>query len=139
MVYAIVYRGEFNAYIKTLRIGDFGDISTVNDDYLLFDGNGFEPQIINVGGDTYAIAFRGSGSNAMIKTVEIYPQLVTSPRKVVDKDNAYGLKANATRVFGYINGVGISAPINSSEFNYVVLTYNRTLPVSYTHLTLPTN
>jgi hypothetical protein len=127
MVYAIVYRGEYNAYVKTLRIGDLGDISTVNDDYLLFDGNGYEPQIINVGGDIFAIPFRGSGSNAMIKTVEIRPQLVTSPRIVVNKQNAYGLKANATTVYGYINGLELSAPISSTDFNYVVLTYNQTL------------
>ena len=125
-VYAIVYRGEYNGYIVTLRIGDYGDISDVNDDYLLFDAYGYEPQIIHLDGDYYAIPYRNWGTNAAIKTVEIRVIEATWPRPIVYKYNAYGLQANSTTIFGYINGNTVSAPL-VSDFNYVVLTYNRSL------------
>ncbi len=125
-VYGVVYRGEFNSYVKTLRVGYSGDISDANDDYLLFDGNGYEPQIIPVGGDIYAIPYRGAGSNAAIKTVEIKDIEATWPRPIVYKNNAYGLQANCTTIYGYINSKTVSASL-LSDFNYVVLTYNRSL------------
>jgi hypothetical protein len=125
-VYGIVYRGEYNAYLKTLKIGDLGDISNNNDDYLLFDGNGYEPQIIRLDNNIYGIPYRGAGSNAEIKTVEIIPINATWPRPVVNKEGAYGLKSDGISVFGCINGNTISAPL-SSDFNYVVMTFNSTL------------
>ena len=123
-VYAMVYRGEYNGYVKTLRIGISGDISDVNDDYLLFDGYGYEPQIIHIDGDIYAIPFRRYASNAKLVTIEI--KTTPTIRNVVYKQNAYGLRANSTTIFGYINSKIISAPL-SSGFNYVTLTYNRSL------------
>jgi len=125
-VYAIIYRGEYNAYLKTLRIGNYGDISDVNDDYLLFDANGYEPQIINIDGDIYAIPFQGSGYNAALKTVEIKPIKANWPRPVVYKQNAYGLQSNGTLIYAYINSNTLSALL-SSDFNYVVLTFNSSL------------
>jgi len=122
-VYGIVYRGEYNAYVKTLKIGDLGDISDNNDDYLLFDGNGYDPKIIHLDGNMYGITFRGAGSNGVIKTVEITPINATWARPVVNKENAYGLKSDGISIFGYINGNTISAPL-SSDYNYVVLTFN---------------
>ena len=124
--YAVVYRGQYDGYVKTLRIGDSGDISDVNDDYLLFDVNGYEPQIIHIDGDIYAIPFSGSGSNAALKTVEIKPINANWPRPVVYKEDAYGLQSNGTTVFGHINSKTISAPL-TSDFNHVVLIYNRSL------------
>lgn len=123
-VYAIVYRGEYDGYIKTLRIGISGDISDVNDDYLMFDGEGFEPQIIHIYGDIFAIPFKESSSNANLVTIEI--KITPTIRDVVFKRNAYGIKADSTMVYGYINNKIISAPL-SSGFNYIVLTYNRSL------------
>ena len=125
-VYGIVYRGEYNAYLKTLKIGDLGDISDNNDDYLLFDGNGYEPQILHLDGNFYGITYRGAGSNAEIKTVEISTINATWPRPVVNKENAYGLKSDGILVFGCINSNTISAPL-SSDFNYVVMTFNSSL------------
>ncbi len=125
-VYAIVYRGQYNAYVITLRIGDSGDISDVNDDYLLFDANGYEPKIMHIDGNIYAIPFRGAGSDAGIKTVEIIPINATWPRPVVYKQNAYGLQSDGISVFGYINSNTITAPL-SSDFNYVVLSFNNSL------------
>jgi hypothetical protein len=123
-VYAIVYRGEHDGYIKTLRIGISGDISDVNDDYLMFDVDGFEPQIIHIYGDIYAIPFKESSSNANLVTIEI--KITPTIRDVVFKKNAYGIKADGTMVYGHINNEVISAPL-SSGFNYIVLTYNRSL------------
>jgi hypothetical protein len=123
-VYAIVYRGEYNSYIKTLRIGSSGDISDVNDDYLMFDGDGFEPQIIHIDGDIYSIPFRGLGSNAKLITIEI--KKIGTTRDVVYKQNAYGIRADETTIFTHINSRILSTSLLSG-FNYVVLTYNRSL------------
>ncbi|KYK30838.1 MAG: hypothetical protein AYK22_02770 [Thermoplasmatales archaeon SG8-52-3] len=125
-IYAVVYRGEYNAYIKTLKIGNYGDISDANDDYLLFDSNGYVPQIIHLDGNIYAIAYTGVNSNAEIKTVEIIPINATWPRPVVYKTSAYGLQSDGISVFAYINNNIITAPL-SSDFNYVVLTFNSSL------------
>ena len=127
-VYGIVYRGRYNAYVKTLKIGNSGDISDANDDYLLFDSNGYEPKIIHVDGNIYAISFHNGDPryNAEIKTVEIIPINATWPRPVVNKQNAYGLQSDGISVFGYINSNTITGPL-SSDFNYVVLTFNSTL------------
>jgi len=125
-VYGIVYRGEYNAYLKTLKIGDFGDISDNNDDYLLFDGNGYDPRIIHIDGNIYGIPFQGGGSNAAIKTVEIIPINATWARPVIYKQNAYGLQSDGISVFGYINSNTITAPL-SSNYNYVVLIFNSSL------------
>jgi len=122
-VYAIAYRGQSNGYVKTLRIGITGDISDANDDYIS-GSNAWDLQIIHLKGDKYAVPYRESTYNAYISTIEI--KLAPVIRNVVYKSSAYGLRANSTTIFGHINGKIISAPL-SSEFNHVVLTYNRSL------------
>lgn len=73
-VYAIVYRGPSNdGYVTTIDISTSGDIdSGVVKDVLEFDtSNGYNPEIINVSGDIYAIAYRGVGNDGFLVTVEI--------------------------------------------------------------------
>ena len=60
----------------------------------------------------------------MIKTITI--DYIPKTRRVVAKSGAYQLYADNNEVIGYINGKTISAPLNKG-FNYVVLTYDRTL------------
>jgi len=57
-----------------------------------------------------------------VKTVEI--DLEGTIREILSKDGAYGISANATRVFATINTEIISAPI-SPGFNYIAFTYNK--------------
>ena len=125
-VYAIAYTGPgYDGFLKTLRIGTNGSIVDAIDDSLEFDtSNGCEPSIIHVNGTVYAIAYRGSGSDGFVKTMEI--DLKGMIRTIVSKDGAYGISANATRVFATINTHTniISAPI-SPGFNHIVFNYNK--------------
>ncbi len=59
--YAIAYRGaDDDGYIKTVSIASNGDIGNSPIDTLEFDtANGYEPFVIPVSGNVYAIAYRG--------------------------------------------------------------------------------
>jgi flagellin-like protein len=125
-VFAIAYTGPgYDGFLKTLRIGTNGSIVDAVDDSLEFDtSTGCEPSIIHVNGTVYAISYRGPGSDGFVKTIEI--DLEGTIREIVSKDGAYGISANATRVFATINTHTniISAPI-SPGFNHIVFTYSK--------------
>ena len=125
-VFAIAYTGPgYDGFLKTLRIGASGSIANAVDDSLEFDtSTGCEPSIIHVDGTVYSIAYRGSGSDGFVKTMDI--DLKGTIREIVSKDGAYGISANSTRVFATINTHTkiISAPI-SPGFNHIVFTYNK--------------
>lgn len=72
-VYAVAYRGSGNdGFINTMEILPDGSISNSRIDYLEFDtSSGYEPSVINVSGDVYAIAYRGSGNDGFVRTVSI--------------------------------------------------------------------
>jgi hypothetical protein len=74
-VYAIAYRGSgSDGFLKTISIDDSGQIGSSVIDTLEYDtSNGYEPSIINVSGDIYAIAYRGTADNGYLKTVSIDP------------------------------------------------------------------
>jgi hypothetical protein len=71
--YAIVYRGSNNrGYLKTMNIADNGIISQTIIDTLMFDYSaGYEPSIVQVSGNVYAIAYRGFYNRGYLKTVTI--------------------------------------------------------------------
>jgi len=125
-VYAIAYTGpSYDGFLKTLRIGTDGSIVDAVDNSLEFDtSTGYEPSIIHIDGTIYAISYRGSDSDGFMKTIEI--DLKGTIRTIVSKDDAYGISANATRVFATIKTHTniISAPI-SPGFNHIVFTYNK--------------
>ena len=122
--YAIAYTGSgYDGFLKTLRIGNNGNIVNLVDDsleYHTFDA--LEPSIIHVDGSIFAIAYRDYNRTGFVKTVEI--DLEGTIREILSKDGAYGISANATRVFATINTEIISAPI-SPGFNYIAFTYNK--------------
>ena len=72
-IYAIAYRGPgSDGFVRTVRINAAGQISNSTIDTLEFDAaNGYEPDIIHVSGNVYAIAYRGSGSDGFVKTITI--------------------------------------------------------------------
>ena len=72
-IFAIVYCGPNNdGFLKTVSIDAAGAIGDTVIDILEFDtSNGYEPDIISVGGGGYAIAYRGTGSDGFLKTVSI--------------------------------------------------------------------
>lgn len=72
-VYAIAYRGPQNdGFIKTVTIGAAGAITAGALDTFEFDtSDGTTPDIINVSGTTFAVAYQGSGGDGFVKTVTI--------------------------------------------------------------------
>ncbi len=72
-IYAIAYRGSgSDGFLKTVEIAADGAITDTVIDTLEFDtSDGYYPDILHISGDIYAIAYRGSGSDGFLKTVEI--------------------------------------------------------------------
>src|SRR4030042_5834532 len=72
-IYAIAYRGTSNdGFVRTVHIATDGSIGKSVIDTLEFDtSDGYEPRIIHVSGDYYAIAYRGSGNDGFLRTVNI--------------------------------------------------------------------
>ena len=72
-IYAVAYRGSGNdGFLKTIYINDSGYIGYWSIDDLEFDtSDGYEPSIIHISGDNYAVAYRGAGDDGFIKTISI--------------------------------------------------------------------
>jgi hypothetical protein len=74
-IYAIAYQGkDDDGFLRTVSIGPDGGIGDSVIDSLEFDTvNGREPDIINISGDCYAIAYRSDHDVGFLKTVSIGP------------------------------------------------------------------
>jgi hypothetical protein len=72
-IYAIAYRGPVDdGFVKTIRIESTGDITDTIIDELEFDTfDCYEPNIIHVKYDIYAIAYYRNDSDGFVKTIEI--------------------------------------------------------------------
>jgi|GEM_PF-1326087 len=72
-VYAIAYTGSGrDGWLKTVNIAADGTITQSTISSYEFDtGTGFEPRIIHISGNVYAIAYRGPGNDGFLKTVTI--------------------------------------------------------------------
>jgi prepilin-type N-terminal cleavage/methylation domain-containing protein len=79
-IFAIAYRGPNNdGYLKTLTIAADGSIGSPVIDTLKFEGSeGYEPVIVHVADDIFAIAYRGPGDAGFICTVGISTQGATA-------------------------------------------------------------
>jgi hypothetical protein len=72
-VYAMVYRGDgSDGFVTTVEIAANGQITdTVMDTFEFRDGDTYDPDIVRVSGDIYAITYQGDGSDGFVTTVEI--------------------------------------------------------------------
>jgi hypothetical protein len=72
-IYAIAYQGAGgDGFIRTVEIAPEGNIADSVIDSLEFDtGSCLYPDIINVSGSIYAVAYQGPGNDGFIKTVNI--------------------------------------------------------------------
>ncbi|MHB8104644.1 MAG: hypothetical protein ACYDG5_03795 [Dehalococcoidales bacterium] len=72
-IFAIAYRGNKNdGYVVTTSITASGDIGSAVIDSLDFDpANSYEPDIIQISGNIYAVTYRGSASDGYLKTMTI--------------------------------------------------------------------
>ncbi|MFC1916191.1 DNRLRE domain-containing protein [Chloroflexota bacterium] len=72
-IYAIAYSGSVDGgFLKTVEIGTNGQITDTVLDTLEFDTSVcWDPDIVPVSGDVYAIAYEGNGGKGFLTTVEI--------------------------------------------------------------------
>jgi hypothetical protein len=103
-IYAIAYRGSANdGFLKTVSIDASGYIGNSAIDTLEFDNsNGYEPSIINVSGNVYAIAYRGPGNDGFLKTVSIDAsgQIGNSAIDTLEFDTSNGYEPSIINVYG---------------------------------------
>ena len=125
-VYLVSYMGpSYDGYVKILRIGEKGSISDQSDDYLEFENNNvYNPRLFRINQGTYGIA---GGRNyheysGYITTIEV--TLHDQTQVILSKNNAYGIYANETNIFGRINDKEISASIIDG-WQHIVLRYDK--------------
>lgn len=71
-IYAIAYQDTtYNGRIRTVSIDSSGQIGASTIDDLQFSGTAYDPDIIQVSGDTFAVAYQGPGQDGFISTVSI--------------------------------------------------------------------
>ncbi len=71
-VYAIAFQDTtYDGQISTLTIDSAGQISNNVIDNLEFNTTAYDPDIVQVSGDTYAVAYEGPGGDGFISTVSI--------------------------------------------------------------------
>jgi hypothetical protein len=108
-VYAISYRGPTTrGYLKTMSIAANGDIAASVIDTLTFEASTcYEPVIVNVIGDIFAIAYRGVSSDGFIKTVGI------NTRAAVSASWEIVSTAGNTSIRAYVNTANTTSTIVS--------------------------
>ena len=154
-VYAIAYRGTSNdGFVKTISITTNGDIGNSVIDSLEYDtADGYEPDIIQVSGNIYAIAYRGTSYDGFVKTMSIATngdigntvidtlEYDTSngyePDIVYISGNVYAITYRGTGNDGFVTTISIAANgdiantvIDSLEFNNVNVYEPNIIPVS---------
>lgn len=111
-VFAIAYSGPGNdGWVKTVTIDGSGNISGTGQS-LEFDGtNGREPVIVSVGGDIFAIAYRGPNDDGWIKTVSIDAAgTITGPVASLEFDTVYCEDPDLIHLTGDIFAVAYEGP-----------------------------
>jgi len=108
-VFAIVYRGPGNdGFVKTVSIATNGDIGNTVIDTLEYDtANGYEPRIIYISGNVYAIVYRGTGDDGFVKTVSIAASgdINDTVIDTLEYDTADGYKPRIVHISGDVYAV----------------------------------
>ncbi|MBN2602607.1 MAG: type IV pilin [Candidatus Thermoplasmatota archaeon] len=115
-IYAIVFRGLYNdGYLRTITISDTGEINdTIIDTFEFETDSCFEPKIIHVGGDIFAIVYSGPGDDGYVKTVEIddYGNITGNVIDYLEFDTSYCVHPEIVHVFSSIYAIAYTGPGN---------------------------
>ena len=107
-VFVIVYRGtDSDGFLKTISINSDGEISSVIDTLEYDTANGYEPCIVHISENIYAIAYRGSGNDGFLKTVTITTggSIGNSTINTMEFDTSNGYEPSMTYISGNIYAV----------------------------------
>ena len=112
-IYAIVYRGTSNhGFVKTVQIENTGEIVGVKDTLEYDASAGYDPDIIHVGADYYAIAYRGSGNDGFVTTVQILPSgdIDNCVKDTLEFDTSYCFEPDMIHINGAIFAIAYRGP-----------------------------
>jgi hypothetical protein len=104
-IYAICYRGQgSDGIIKTVQIAANGSINDTIQDTLVFDSiDCFDPDIIHISGNVYAISYTQDKDDGFIKTVEILPDGdITTVQDTLEFDDIEGKVPDMCHISGDI-------------------------------------
>jgi hypothetical protein len=127
-VYALVFRGLYDdGYLRTINISDIGNINdTIIDTFEFETDNCFEPKIIHIAGDIFAIAYSGPGDDGYVKTVEIndYGIITGSVIDYLEFDTSYGVRPEIVHVFSTIYAIAYRGPGNDGFVSTIEIKAN---------------
>jgi hypothetical protein len=107
-IFAIAYQGrDADGWLKTVQIASDGQIGSIIDSLEFDTSRGSEPNIINVSGDIFAIAYRGPGGDGWLKTVQIASdgQITNTVIDSFEFDTADGYEPTIVNVSGDIYAI----------------------------------
>jgi len=127
-VYAIAYAGDRNdGFLKTVTIAASGQITDVVIDTLEFDTlNGETPDIVQVSGDVYAIAYAGDRNDGFLKTVTIAAngQITDAVIDTLEFDTRNGQTPDIIRISGGIYAIAYAGDKNDGFLKTVEIAAN---------------
>jgi len=138
-VYLVVYEADqSDGYVTVVEIDENGSISdtVISTNKFNYGKNafGYEPDIIRVNDEVYAIAFRcgsqvGTPHEGTLITNKlsdyIKPGVPIFERGVVLKEGVYGIHINSTGVAASIRNVLYSIPISlTTDWHHIAITYD---------------
>jgi hypothetical protein len=108
-IYAVAYRGFWlDGFIKTIRITSDGQIDDSIIDTFKFDNSiGWQPIVIHVSSDIYAVVYWGFYDDGLINTIQIASdgQITDSIIDTLEFDNVKGWKPTFLHISGEIFAV----------------------------------
>ena len=127
-VYAVAYAGEGDdGFLKTVTIAASGQITDAVIDTLEFDTlNGETPDIVQVSGDVYAIAYAGDRNDGFLKTVTIAAngQITDAVIDTLEFDTRNGRTPDIIRISGGIYAIAYAGDKNDGFLKTVEIAAN---------------
>jgi hypothetical protein len=127
-VYAIAYRGtSADGFLKTVSIAANGNIGNSVIDTLEYDtADGYEPHIIYVSGNVYAIAYRGTSADGFLKTVSIAANgdIGNSVIDTLEFDTSDGYEPDIANISGNVFAIAYRGPSNDGFIKTVTIAAN---------------
>lgn len=115
-IYALAYRGNgADGWMKTVVIAANGQMDDSPVDSFEFDTSyGIEPDIVQIGGDIFAVAYSGPGNDGWLKTVEINSsgQITDTAIEALEFDTSYCNWPSIIHVTGNVFAVAYRGPGN---------------------------
>ena len=113
-MYAVVYNGPGNdGWLASVDISSDGTIGSVQDSLEFDTGTTYDPHIMNVSGEVYAIVYRGPGNDGWLVTVDIASDgTIGTVLDSLEFDTSQGLEPKIIHITGDIYAIAYSGPGN---------------------------